>query len=156
MPTYTIHTDADAPHVLNALERMVPVPDKFSMGAFFLGPIWLLRHRLFLASTVWIAFFAAAVFGNFFVGLPAAMIPITVYGMALLLGLEGHDLRRRWLEKRRYIIVDIVDANTAKDAELRFLKRQEFDVEGGGTPISTTRRSLQPDNSNTDQIGGLA
>ena len=155
MPIYTIHTDANEPHALNALERMVPVPDKFSMGAFILGPIWLLRHRLFFAFVGWVMFFAATIMAILFVELPAVMVPVTIYGIALLLGLEGHDLRRRWLERHGYIVVDVVGADTVRNAELRFLERQNFNMISRRTPDSIRNDNLLPRNSVTDQIGGL-
>jgi len=72
----------------------VLIPEGFSFWAFLFGPLWLFRHRCWLAGAIALVAFALASLA------PApfdAALPVT---LALLLGFHGHDLRRWTLARR--------------------------------------------------------
>ena len=54
MPVYTVHAPAASGTDLRATDSFAFVRDGFHFGAALLGPIWLARHRLWLALLGWI------------------------------------------------------------------------------------------------------
>lgn len=75
-------------------EAAVLVPEGFSFWAFLFGPLWLFRHRCWLAGVIALAAFALATQA------PAPFDVAAPFALALLLGFHGHDLRRWTLERR--------------------------------------------------------
>ena len=105
MRIYTAH--------LRPGRRPVLVPEGFSWGAFLFGPLWLIAHGawivaalliagLVLASTVW--------FG-----------PVAGFGLHLLAGLFGNDLRRWSLGLGRFELAHVVAGRSPDEAMLRLL-----------------------------------
>lgn len=121
-------------------ERAVFLRDGFSWGAFFLGAIWLLWQRLWLVAALWLAAEALLAwialphlsFGSFF------LIALT---MRILLGLEGNSLLRRRLARRRYRLVDVVNAAALEPAERLFFSHLAKPTEAAS---ATKDASLPP------------
>lgn len=136
MPVYTIHVDRAVPEHVHALERMVLVPEKFNIWAFIFGPFWLLANRLWLAFFAWLVFLGLLALAGFLFGLPAVALSFIHYSVSLLLGLEANDMRRRRLERRGVLQVDVASGRNAEEAERRFLTRQDEMAQQALHPIA--------------------
>ena len=108
MKIYTALLKSDAEPVL--------VREGFAWAAFIFGPFWLAAHRAWIAAAL---SFAAYVLIAVFIPQPAAFI--VTLGLAVSLGLTGHDLRRWALEHRGYLLVHVLMAMNHDDAFLRLL-----------------------------------
>ena len=107
MKIYTAHLHPDRTPVL--------VPEGFSWGALFFGPLWLAWHAAWIAAAL---AFAAFVFACKLP--PPAWRPLAAFGV-LLLGVLGQDIRRRSLAWGRYRLDHVVAAGSRDEAMLRLL-----------------------------------
>jgi hypothetical protein len=121
MAIYTVHVPRDPVDPREFVERCEVVPDGFSWGAFFLGPLWLLWNRLWFALALWIVAMALLWFGT------ARFSPVALLGLAFLveclLGLEGNSILAAALRRRGLILTDIVTANRSDAAERIYFRR---------------------------------
>jgi hypothetical protein len=121
MPVYTVHEpprrDEDT---LAHTARFAFVRDGFHWWAFWLAPLWMLRHRL------WLEFIA---FGLIVVGVTFALrrfgatsdAVFWVYALvALLVGMEASSLRRWKLARRGFEYLGVVVGDDIEEAERRF------------------------------------
>jgi hypothetical protein len=133
MSIYTVHepplwAGAAAPDP----DRYVFVRDGFLFWAFLFGPLWALRHRMWLVLLLYIA--ASIVLGTFLgvAGASAFVVGVIVFLIALLTGLEAGTLRRFTLRRRGWKYVAVVSGEDREAAERRF-----FDTWlSSGTPPS--------------------
>jgi hypothetical protein len=121
MAVYTVHEPplrAGATAVPEP-ERFVFVRDGFAFWALLLGPLWMLRHRMWL---VLLLYMGLAVGLSLVLHLQtSARIGFIVWGLiALLLGFEASTLRRFTLGRRRYRNIGIVVSDDLELAERRF------------------------------------
>src|SRR5829696_10364926 len=95
MAVYTVHQPPLRRHEsLPAPERFAFVRDGFGFWAFVLGPLWMLRHRMWL---VLLGYIAAAVLLQVVLRLAGASGGASGFAglmLALLVGLEAGTLRR--------------------------------------------------------------
>ncbi len=121
MAVYTVH---EPPHrsedVLAHTTRFVFVRDGFHWWAFLLGPLWLLRHRLWLEfiAVLLLAGGAALALRRLGVAPSAGFAALAL--IALLVGLEASTLRRWKLARRGYASRGIVVGDDRESAERRF------------------------------------
>lgn len=118
--TYTLHV---APHAdpgdPAALDRSLLVRDGFSWGAFLVPTLWYLWHRHWLAALVALVVTLALGWGLRQIGLGAAPVLVVQVLVHLLHGFEGPSIRR-WLYARAgRPAVDIVQAGSFEEAELK-------------------------------------
>jgi hypothetical protein len=104
-------------------ERITFVRDGFTWSAFIFGPLWMLRHRLWLAFVVYMAIFAAVGIAQYARILPSGAETVVGVMLALLIGLEAATLRRRKLLWWRWRDAGIVVADNLVSAEQRFFDR---------------------------------
>ena len=131
MAIYTVHepplkrydTAADP-------DRFVFVRDGFSLWAFLLGPLWMLRHRMWLALIGYIALIAALQFGLHRLELPGEVGPVITALVALLVGFEAGTLRRFTLSRRGWSNVGLIVGDDREMAEQRF-----FDAWVNAAPV---------------------
>jgi hypothetical protein len=124
MPVYTVHEpprsgrhrDDDA---LAHSTRFVFVRDGFHFWAFLLGPLWMLRHRLWLEFIAYCVFAAGLTFALTRLGVPAGAAPAALL-LALLIGMEASSLRRWKLTRRGFTNLGVVVGDGLEDAERRF------------------------------------
>lgn len=96
----------------------VLVREGFSWGALLLGPLWLARHRAWIAAAIAFAVEVAT-------GLsPSPASGILSVAVALILGLTGNDLRRWTLENKGYVLMHAVAARSADDAFVRLMSHR--------------------------------
>jgi hypothetical protein len=118
MAIYTVHEpprrDAE---VLAHTDRFRFVRDGFSWGAFLFGPLWMVRHRLWLVLVLYLIVLAVVLFG--LRAAPLGMVA-AVELLSLLVGFEGSTLRRWTLGRRRWTSLGVVVGDDLEAAERRF------------------------------------
>ena len=99
------------------------VREGFSWGAFFFSVLWALWHRMWVAALL---IFAVSVL----LGVACNILRIdpllqSAFGLALalIIGWEAKDWRRRALSRRGYVTAAIIAAKTRLEAERRFFAR---------------------------------
>jgi Protein of unknown function (DUF2628) len=111
----------------------VLVREGFSWGALCFGPVWLALHRawiaavLTLAATILVIVLASG-------GATAALLTALI----VLLGLSGNDLRRWSLERRGFLLAQVVVARDELEALRRLLDRRP-DLRGAFLPPESAR-----------------
>ncbi|HSU06781.1 MAG TPA: DUF2628 domain-containing protein [Acetobacteraceae bacterium] len=125
MRIYTAH--------LRARTEPKLVREGFSWGALVFGPLWLLAQRAWIPAVL--AFAAAILVGV----LTAAGARIVLeLGLAVLLGLVGHDLVRWSIARRGYVLAHVLAAGNAEAALARLLTARP-DVAGAFMPAGMAR-----------------
>jgi hypothetical protein len=120
MAVYTVHepplrAGATAPEP----ERFIFVRDAFSFAALLFGPLWMLRHRMWLALLGYGVVVAGLALVLHLHG--SVTVGLIVWPMlALLLGFEAATLRRFTLGRRGYRNIGIVVGDDLELAERRF------------------------------------
>lgn len=110
---FTIHGRTDESRE-PLTDTLVAIPESNAKWAWILPPLWLARHRLWFALTVYILI-GAVVLGLLFTRfLPAALLLAGI--PAFYLYLEGNQLRRWSLERGGSVLLGIVDASSAEAA----------------------------------------
>ncbi len=112
MKTYTAH--------LHRWKSPVLVPEAFSWGALFFGPLWLLRHGAWIPAILVLAVFVLACL----VPLPP-LRPVAAFGVLVLAGLMGQDWRRLHLRLRRFELAHVIAARTLDEAWFRLLSHRD-------------------------------
>jgi Protein of unknown function (DUF2628) len=125
-------------------ERFVFVRDGFSIWAFLLAPLWMLRHRLWLAFVGYVIVIVMLSFGLRAIGTSATLANIVTVLVSLLVGFEAATLRRFGLARRGWRNVGIVVGDDLESAERRF-----FDAWGSRSgldnpPINAEPRASSP------------
>jgi hypothetical protein len=109
------------------------VREGFSWGALIFGPLWLAAHRAWIAAVLtlvaWVLIIVLTQDG-----VSAALLTTVI----VLLGLSGHDLRRWSLERRGYLLAQVVVARNELEALGRLLERRP-DLRGSFLPPEAAR-----------------
>src|SRR6266550_7760186 len=113
-PPLKAHESAPAP------ERFVFVRDGFSFWAFLLAPLWMLRHRLWLAFTGYVIVAIGLQVALRLVGASTGVTVTVAALLSLLVGFEAATLRRFTLSRRGWKNVGIVVGDDLESAERRF------------------------------------
>jgi hypothetical protein len=118
---YTVHYRQEASGSLAGLaEDAILVKDGFSWPAFFLAPLWLISKRMWIVLAFYIAAELALTAVAYKGWLPEDALTVLSLGISLLLGLEGNDLYRWTLARRRYRERATVAGDNLVAAEHRF------------------------------------
>lgn len=120
MSVYTVHQAPVRTHAASAAERFVFVRDSFSLWAFLLAPLWMLRHRMWLALLGYVVLSGAIEVALVKFGASRTAIACVGLLISLLVGLEASTLRRFALRRRGWSNVGIVSGDKLEDAERRF------------------------------------
>ena len=113
MPVYMAMTPAGAEN----FDKVVFLRDGFSIGAFVLGPFWLLWNRAYAAAAVWLALMALVAFGGTALGIAPAATGLINLALSLVLGFEGVRLVAWTLERRGFRQSALVACDNAQEAE---------------------------------------
>ncbi len=121
MTVYTVHEPpVRSEDVEVETDRFVLVRDGFYMWAFLLAPLWLLRHRLWLALAGYVALTAALLTAFWLFGASNFVKFAVGILLSLLIGLEAASLRRWTLGRRKWKNLGVVVAADLESAERRF------------------------------------
>ena len=121
MAVYTVHQPPLRRHEsLPAPERFAFVRDGFHFWAFVLGPLWMLRYRMWLVLIGYVAVFAALQFALHFLGASDTIKAIAGLLLDVLVGIEAGTLRRFTLGRRGWRNVGVVVGDDVEMAERRF------------------------------------
>lgn len=146
MVIYTVHEPpARRRATRRGPDRFMFVRDGFYFWAFLFGPLWMLRHRLWLVLLGYVLLAIAVSVGIHYAQVPRSAAFAIGLLLAILLGLEAGSLRRWTLRRRGWREVGVVSASDVESAEQRFFERW---TEGGfisaGEPAATGRQSGRP------------
>jgi len=117
---YSVHIQGDGPP---SIAEAAFVRQAFSWKAFFLGPLWLLRHRLWAGFAVWAAACSILIAASLIVSASACLF--IALALQILLGLEANRLREAKLARHGYRLVEIIAAPARDEAELAFYRQFE-------------------------------
>jgi hypothetical protein len=120
MAIYTVHEPPPRRDELADPARFAFVRDGFHFWAFLLGPLWMLRHRLWLALIGYLVVAAALHVGLTALGVSGNLRVAVALLLALLVGLEAASFRRWTLGRRRWRNLGVVVADDLEQAERRF------------------------------------
>jgi hypothetical protein len=121
MAVYTVHEPPPrADEAAADPVRFKFVRDGFHFWAFVLGPLWMLRHRLWLVLVLYLVVSAVMYVGLWFAGTTSGTKFVIGLLVSLLIGLEAPTLRRWTLARRGWSTIGVVSAEDAETAERRF------------------------------------
>jgi hypothetical protein len=145
MAVFTVHEPPlRGEQVASDPVRFAFVRDGFYFWAFLLAPLWMLRHRLWLALLLYLVTLAVLQAGLWAVGATGTVRTIVAFLLALLVGLEAASLRRWTLARRGWRNVGIVVGDDLEAAERRFFDAWVARGEMRGAPASTAGRIWVP------------
>jgi hypothetical protein len=141
LKVYSVHHRQEASGSLSGLaEDVILVKEGFSWPGFLVPLVWLVYKRMWIV----LAFYIAATAGLTLLGqsavAPESAIFVGSIALNLILGLEGNDLYRWTLARRRYREQSVVVGSDLVTAEQRYFeamvdaigrRRAEADVHGG-------------------------
>jgi hypothetical protein len=121
MAVYTVHEPLPRKDEASAEpERFAFVRDGFYFWAFLLGPIWMLWHRLWLVTLLYIVVSIAVQVGLWAFNASDTVSFIIWFLFSLLIGFEAGTLRRWTLTRRGWRNVGLVVGEDMETAERRF------------------------------------
>jgi Protein of unknown function (DUF2628) len=124
MTIYAVHAPANArDNTAAAADRCAFVHESFSWGAFFFAPLWLLRHRLWIAFLGWLIAVLLLWAATYWLGLSSSAMFWSYVAIAVCLGLEAGMLRGASLRRRGFHVADIVASDSRDEAERIFYAR---------------------------------
>lgn len=124
MSLFAIYAKPAAPDLPQTLanEEVEVIKDRFSIFACLLTPIWCVWHKLWLELVSYVGVAFVLGFVAFFVGESAsAWVGFLV---AILIGLEASSIRGYALQRKGYLFKGGVLAQSARDAEWRYVAGQ--------------------------------
>ncbi len=121
MPVYTVHQPPLKKYEgVPDPERFAFVRDGFGFWAFVLGPLWMLRHRMWLVllGYIVVAVLLQVALRRF--GAPDGASAFAGLMLALLVGLEAGTSRRFTLGRRKWKNLGVIVGDDRESAERRF------------------------------------
>ncbi|MFY9656629.1 MAG: DUF2628 domain-containing protein [Methylocystis sp.] len=113
MPIYMAMTPAGA----EDFDKVVFLRDGFSIGAFVLGPFWLLWNRAYAAAGLWLALVTLVAVGGTALGIAPGATALINLALSLALAFEGVRLVAWALERRGFRQSALVACDNAQEAE---------------------------------------
>lgn len=120
MKIYTVHAKPD---MVNAAEKPKFVREGFNLFAFLFTGLWTLYHRLWWPTAILVAVNVALIALGKRHLFPAETLTIIQVAVQILVGYMANDWLRAKLQRRGYVIVDIVAADSELRAEQRYFDR---------------------------------
>ncbi len=121
MAFYSVHLRGEGPQ---SVAEAAFVGQAFSWKAFFFGPLWLVRHRLWAGLALWVAGYSILIAASFTVVSAGAGL-VMALALQMLLGLEANRLREAKLAAHGYRLVQILSAAAGDEAEIAFYRQSE-------------------------------
>ncbi len=118
MKIYTVHVNPSDPKLI---ENAIFVKEGFSFFAAMLHVFWALFHKMWLVSAIILAveIFLTALQSSEFVAV--GIIESIKLGLLLFIGFNFNDWYRFYLNKRGYVLQDIISASNEDDARYKFM-----------------------------------
>ena len=135
------------------LERFVFVRDRFTWSAFLFAPLWMLRHRLWVALAVYIVLVVAVLVGLRALGAGAEGRAFAIILIHLLVGFEAASIRRRKLLRRGWRELGTVIGDDWEAAERRFFDAYVASQAHRATAPSAAAQTWFRPNAASDVIG---
>jgi hypothetical protein len=125
MRLYSVHAPPDESWggVPPDPERVLFVKDGIAWPAFFMPPLWMLWHRLWLPLVWAVAFVLALMWIDRLAGDGAAVL--TALAGLVFLAVAGNDLRRHALASRGWTEIGSSHGRNVEEAEIRFFVRDD-------------------------------
>jgi hypothetical protein len=121
MAVYTVHEPLPRQGDMRAHAMgFVFVRDAFSWAAFLFGPLWMLRHRMWLALAIYLVVAFVLALAVDLVGASAGLTVLVGLLLALFLGMEAASLRRWALDRRGWAARGVVVGEDVEAAERRY------------------------------------
>jgi hypothetical protein len=121
MPVYTVHEPPPKRYeVAGDPDRFVFVRDGFSFWAFLFGPLWMLRHRMWLVLLGYVLLVIALEVIQQALRVSSSATFMVSLLLMLLVGFEAATLRRFTLGRRKWVNVGVIVGDDLESAERRF------------------------------------
>ena len=121
MAVYTVHQPPVKKYEASPdPEQFAFVRDGFSFWAFLLGPLWMLRHRMWLGVIGYIGAVVVLALALRAIGASSSAKFLAVLLLAILIGMEAGTLRRFTLGRRKWKSVGLIVGDNREAAERRF------------------------------------
>jgi len=101
-------------------DRFLFLRDRFSLGAFLFGPLWMIWRRLWLALTIYLVIAGLIGYALQIVGIDWTVVTLVFGLIQLLIGLEGTNLVRWSRVRHGWYDHGVVIADDRELAERRF------------------------------------
>lgn len=144
MSIYTVYEPPLRHESASNPERFVFVRDGFSIWAFLLAPLWMLRHRLWLAFVGYVIVVVGLSLGLRAFGASATLANLVIVLVSLLVGFEAATLRRFALARRGWRNVGIVVGDDLESAERRFFDAWMSQSRLGNPSVKAETRQSSP------------
>jgi hypothetical protein len=112
------------------------VREGFSWGAFFFSVLWALRYRMWLTAIFLFVVSVALSLACDLLRLDPTSESAIGLALALIIGWEANDWRRRSLARRGYVTAAVIAAENLLEAERRFFARTADVTFGDGWTTS--------------------
>ena len=122
---YTVHEKDDA---LEPTRRTVLVREGFSFWAMLFNLFWLLAHRCWRMSAIYLVMLIAVTEAGRAAGFNHQAVMLLQMGLHVWLGFAGNDCRRAALARSGYEEIDIVCAESELLAARRYFDRQPHPI----------------------------
>ncbi|MBV9970044.1 MAG: DUF2628 domain-containing protein [Xanthobacteraceae bacterium] len=126
--------------------RFVFLRERFSWGAFLLGPLWMIWRRLWLVLLIYLVAIGLLYYGLQRLGIPQSVQLVVNILVALLIGIEAPGLRRWTLLRRGWRERGVVVADDLEMAERRFFDAWTRERSLGPPPPPPPPRGPVPSN----------
>lgn len=113
------------------------IREGFSWGAFVFSVLWALVHRMWLAALIVFALSVAVSVVTDSLDLDPVTAAACALALALIVGWEANDWRRRALERRGYVNAGVIAATSRLEAERRFFSHTAEVTMSDGWSAST-------------------
>jgi hypothetical protein len=118
--TYVVLEPASGLRDAESADAVRFVREKFYWTALLFTPIWLARHRLWLALVVWFVTICVIGVAAFLLDLDPTSFSVALMLPALVVAFDGAELRRRKLVRAGYRDAGVAVGEDVEDAERRF------------------------------------
>ena len=123
MTLFTVHIPVEARDPQEIADKIRVIPEKASLAAFLLGPIWLVAQGAWLAAGVWVVAMTVLMGAVLLLGLAPPGLAAVVLLIQIFMGVEGHQMARGAASRGRFKFVDVVNARDAEEAQSEALRR---------------------------------
>src|SRR5882757_776247 len=101
-------------------DRFVFLRERFSLGAFLFGPLWMIWRRVWLVLVVYLVVVGLIAYGLLRLGIAWPVHAVVYFLIQFLVGLEATSLRRWTRVRRGWRDCGVVIADDREMAERRF------------------------------------